>query len=126
MRERERHARSIPTDEDFAKAHTAMDRRLRIFAEVRDSVFEMLPDAPLHELYLFGEPGEEVFARVFFETESDIQVCNKCGVSKHVHDAILKGFQKREDSLNTTLTTEYDSHENVQKKCNGDYFKYLK
>jgi hypothetical protein len=89
-------------------------------------VFPLVSAAPLHALYLIGKPEKEVHAYVFFETESDVTLCIGNGVSRQVHDAILAGFEKQEDCFRPTLSVAYDSHENVQKTCNGNYYKYLK
>ena len=126
MRERERQSRSIPTDAEFAAAGALMDRRLQAFAEVRTTVFRLLPDVPLHEVYLFGSPEGNVHAHVFYMTEADVESCSGNGISRQVHDAILAAFMQQEPRSKPKLMVEYHSHEHVQKTCNGNYFKYLK
>lgn len=128
MRKRAQQTRNIPSEEEFAKASAALSRINKYFAEVRDRVLRSFGGkAPLHNLYFFGHPEKMVQVHVFFDTERDKNTCHMNGIDKQIEDAIRMELRVRNlDSTCPEIKLVYDSHENVQKVCNGNYLQYLR
>jgi len=128
MRKRDQQALNIPSEEEFAHASAALSRINKLFAEVRDAVLRSFSSkAPLHDLYFFGHPEKKCQVHVFYDTERDIDVCHTNGIAKQLEDAIREELQVRSpDPGRFEITIIHDSHEKVQKVCNGNYLQYLK
>ena len=127
VRRKEQEKRKVPTEEDFARAHAAMAAELRILATVRDCVMRsFLFHLPLHDILLFPSRKTNYQAYVFYESNADVESCRVSGADEELKYAIAQAFASTSDTGTApTVAVEFDSYENVKKKCNGDYRKYL-
>ena len=126
-RKKEQARRSrVPTEEDFARAHDHMEAQNRLFATIRDNVFRSFAGRlPLHEIFLFPGPTTDYEAYVFYESDADIEACRGSDVEQAIRDAICRELASTSDVSSPTVAFKFDSHENVERQCNGNYRKYL-
>jgi len=117
--------RSIPTDEDFARARVAMRRNDRGLGDVRERVLERFRELGVHEAFVFYSPGKDTFVvYVFYEVERQIAEAQRSGLEARIMDAVYEELEDvgrgRRDSLRVDF--EFDSHESVERSYEGDYF----
>lgn len=120
---------SIPTDEEFARASALMAARDRKCAKIKKFVFQSLNNrAPLHDVYVFPGPNTGYQVYVFYKHESDIATCRDDGNEQLIKDAILEQCAAISNDLDhaPTVAFTFDSHEQVKKQFNGDYYKYFR
>lgn len=118
----------VPTEEEFARAKAHMAAQHRIFKIVTDNVLRSFAgQVPLHDIYLFPGPTTDYHAFIFYESKSDVETYHDGDVEQAIKDAISEAFASTcEKGIRPTVAFEFDSHENVMKRCNGNYWKYLR
>ena len=121
---------NIPTDEEFARASESMSAQHRMFATIRDHVLRLFAaQAQLHDIYFFGSETDYE-AHIFYDSEADIERCRVNGVERMLKEAICQAFagtaKSQGSSISPTLAFKFDSHENVKRRCNGNYDKYFR
>ena len=109
----------IPSEEDFARANRKMRELEEGFRLIRESVLsEFKERAPIHSVWLFPNG-----AYVFYPKNSDIELCKDNGTSKALKEYIELEFKNK---ISATCEVNFDSHENVLKQYNGNYYKYFR
>jgi hypothetical protein len=104
-----------------------MEALNRLFTTVRTTVFRSFAGRiPLHEVFLFPGATAGYQAYVFYESDADIEACRSSDLEQAIKDAICKGLASTSEGNQPTVAFTFDSHENVKKQCNGDYWKYLR
>jgi hypothetical protein len=125
VREKLRQSQSIPTREEFARAHAAMSEEIERCALLSRSVLDSLEHkTPVHDILFFGRPQKGFHAYVFYTAQSDVNKSRADGTNELIRTQIAEKVAHLYPDAPVDVT--FDSHENVQRKCNGDYYKYLK
>lgn len=120
---------NIPSEEDFARATAAMKNDDRGLSDVRQRILERFRDVGVHECFvLYSRPTDTFIAYVFYLSERDISEGAQSGrwaeIREAVYDELAAVGRGNRDKLNVTV--EFDSHENVEKNYEGDYFNRLR
>jgi hypothetical protein len=119
----------IPSAEDFARAKARIDEQSAVFNAVRKGFLRRFAGrAPVRDIYLFPSPTTDYDAWIFYHSEADIEACRADGTEDLMVDAVTRLFAKARPDLliGPTVSFQFDSHENVLRKCNGNYFQYLR
>jgi len=115
----------IPSEEDFNQASKLMEQRANGLETVRGIVKKHFKSiCPMHEFYILPQRDVNYRAYVFYENTNDIHECDANGVSDLISVFVcekleLLSLQKRGE---LKIAFEFDSHENVNSKFDGDYF----
>jgi hypothetical protein len=120
---------NIPSREDFARAKAAMKKLDHGLSHVRDQILARFHERGLHEIFvLYSRPTNTFMAYVFYRLDNDIVHGDESGLSAEIRDAVYKELaaagRGKQDTLNVRF--EYDSHENVERNYQGDYFNRLR
>jgi hypothetical protein len=114
----------IPSDEDFARAEKRQAEMSQAFSRIRETVLqEFNGHAPLHDIWLFPDRTTNFRAHVFYRSDSDIATSKDNGSENSIREALVREFRAWNGS---SCAVEFDSHENVLKKDNGNYYKHFK
>jgi hypothetical protein len=116
---------NTPSDEEFERVHARMRAEESLYAGVRAKVLSSFPKVPLRDIFGFGDPAKRPDVWVFYETSRDIEVYRANGAERSIKEAIRRELVSVTSKVVPVQIT-FDSHENVQRKCNGNYWKYLK
>jgi hypothetical protein len=101
-----------------------MEERARGLDRVRDEVLaEFQQRAPLHEFYILDQRDVDYRAYVFFSRDEDLKAAHQSGLDAELIDftygALERAGRGRRDELKVAF--EFDSHENVQRRFEGNY-----
>ena len=96
---------------------------------VRERVIQRLSGtAPIHEIHFAPITMQEIEVYVFYEQNNDLRQCDEKGIT----GAIKRVFQEELDRVGrgseagVKVRFEFDSHENVTKNFQGNYFLRLR
>lgn len=120
---------NTPSEEDFARAKSAMKNRDRGLSDVRERVLRRFRGRGVHEFFILYSPATETFAAyVFYPLGREIGEADASGLSGETKDSVYEeliavGRGKR-DTPNVVF--EFDSHENIEQNYEGDYYNRLR
>ena len=120
---------NIPSEEDFARAKALMAERNAGFDEVSENIKERFGRDKIHRVFMFYSPETDTFyARIFFLKDDQIEEAKKSGLAAQIEDAVYKALEDvgRGDRDTIEVVFEFDSHENVEKNYDGDYYDRLR
>jgi hypothetical protein len=119
----------IPTVEEFRRASQYMAERFRNLERVRGAVLSRFKDlSPLHTFDILPQSDVDFRAYVFFETNKDVDACQKNGISQQIEDCVYEELERAGRGQRTAIKVafEYDSDENVIANYEGNYFLRLR
>jgi hypothetical protein len=123
-----KHRNTIPTAEDFARASAVMREQDRGLSDVRSIILSRFEKNGLHEMLLFYSADDMLVSYLFFATSVQMISSEQSGLTAQIKEAIIdelviagRGHRSR-----LKVIFEVDTHENVQKKYNGNYYKMLR
>jgi hypothetical protein len=124
-----RSRKTIPTDEDFARAEALDRERSRNLDDVCEAArrrFEKV--CAFHDIYILPQQDVTFRAYVFFDEDKDIEVCRRSGVVHDIIDFVYAELERagRGKRGDITVAFEFDSDENVTVNYEGDYFLRLR
>jgi hypothetical protein len=120
---------SIPSEEDYARAKAAMRANDRGLSAVRANILDRFKDSGLHNFFILYSPAARRFgAYVFFRCDRHVSESDNSGLSAKIRDSVLDelvavGRGGRDD---LDVTFEFDSHENVERNYDGDYYNRMR
>lgn len=120
---------NIPSEEDFARARAAMRKNDRGLSEVREQILKRFGEFDVHEVFMFYSPNAESFgAFIFYRWDQQIREAEKSGLASRIKEAVLEELENvgRGDRSTLRVEFEFDSHENVERNYEGDYFLRLR
>lgn len=120
---------NIPTEEEFARASAALERRSRGLSQIRDNILcNYAQKYKLHEFFILDSTETSFGAYVFFKKEKDIKNAEEKCLIEEIKTIIYTQLENsgRGDRDKITVIFEFDSHENVRRKFGGDYFNRLR
>lgn len=120
--------KSIPSKEDFARAKAAMKKNDQGLSEVRGQLLNQFGVRGVHELFVLFSPALSCFGvYVFYRLNSQIEEAELSGLAEEIKAAIFEALERvgrgPRESLNVKF--EFDSHENVEKEYDGNYYDRL-
>lgn len=119
---------NIPSEEDFARASAAMKKRSRGLSDVRERMLNHFKSSGmLHEFFILDCSDRAFRAYVFYPKDKDITVAHKSGLEAEIKDAVYDALEKvgRGDRNTLEVVFEIDSHENVEREFEGNYYNRL-
>jgi len=119
------------TDDEFEhRVRIASQRakeRSKGLSKVRENVLRLFKDRyPLVEFFLLDQQDVDFRAYVFWGTDSDITRLADTPAEEELRAAIAEQLASAGRGENLTIAFEFDSDENVQRTCDGDYLMRLK
>lgn len=122
---------SIPSEEDFARAHAAMRERDQGLSDVRSIILGRFQKDGLHEAFIHYSPANKrFFAQLFFLRDDQIQEADKSGLVSQIKQTAIEEMERAgrgdRDVIKIEFEFEFDSHENVEANFDGDYFLRLR
>ncbi len=120
---------NIPTDEDFRRAESADAERNRGLSEVSVQVLHRFGKNDVYQVFMFYSPRVDTFgAFIFYRWDQQIPEAEKSGLASRIKEAILEELENvgRGDRETIRVDFEFDSHENVERNYEGDYFLRLR
>ncbi len=120
---------NIPSEEDFARAKAYMEELDAGFDKVSENIKKHYGKDNVHKVFLFYSPKIDTFgAYVFFLKNDQVDEAKKSGLSSQIEEAIRNELENvgRGDRNLLKLNVEFDSHENVEKDYEGDYYDRLR
>jgi hypothetical protein len=118
-----------PTEEEIARAEAADAHDYRGLSDVDEHIKERFKADGLHESFMFYSPNTEKFyARLFYEHDHQIQEAEESGLAERIKDEVLYALEEVGRGERGTLQVEFefDSHDNVERNYEGDYFLRLR
>jgi hypothetical protein len=106
-----------------------MKERDRGLSEVGAKVLELFRREGLHEAFLFFSPASETFfAKLFYRLNAQVSEARESGLSDRIKQSLLVELERvgrgSRDALKVNF--EFDSHENVERQFEGDYYLRLR
>ncbi len=121
--------KNIPTEAEFARASAALEKRSRGLDQVRDNILcNHWLEFKFHEFFILDASESSFRAYVFFEREKSKNRALKSGLKETIENCIYNELENagRGASETISVTFEYDSHENIEKNFEGNYYNRLK
>jgi len=121
--------KNIPSEEDFAKASTALKHRSRGLSQVREKILTRFQNSSeLHEFFILDSSEQSFRAYIFFHSERQIEEAEKSGLTLKIRNAVFNELEKagRGDRSMIKVNFELDSHENIKRKYDGNYYNRLR
>jgi hypothetical protein len=121
-------SKNIPSEEDFARASAAMKRRSRGLSDVREKILERFKrSGEVHEFFVLDSSERSFRAYVFYPQDKDIQEAEKSGLEARIKDAVFNELENvgRGERNTVEVEFEFDSHENVERQFEGNYYNRL-
>jgi hypothetical protein len=120
---------NIPSKENLLRAKAAMRKDDHGLSEVREEILRQFNNSGVHELIVLYSRKTETFgAYVFYEVDGQIGEAVKTGLAREIEQAVFKELEKvgrgSRDIINVNF--EFDSHENVVRNYDGDYYDRLR
>ena len=119
---------NIPSEEDFARASSNMKQRSRGLSDVRERILDRFQrSGELHEFFILDCSDSSFRAYVFYPQEKDIRQAESSGLEARIRDAVFNELENvgRGNRQSVEVEFELDSHENVERKFEGNYFNRL-
>jgi hypothetical protein len=120
---------TIPSEEDFERASRLAAKRSLHLDSVAEAVKrEFGSRCPLETVFVIPQRNNEFRAFIFYQKIPDVEVCLRDGTSQEIEEFIYGELERVGRGSRDTLTVEFefDSDENVQIRCEGDYFLRLR
>ena len=120
---------NIPSREDFLRAKAAMKKDDHGLSEVRETVIAQFKSKGLHEfMVLYSRKTDAFGAYVFYEMDSQISEANETGLAKEIELLVFGELERvgRGSKNVIKVNFEFDSHENVVRNYEGDYYNRLR
>ncbi|MBK9219678.1 MAG: hypothetical protein RJA63_309 [Pseudomonadota bacterium] len=119
--------RSIPSDEDFARASAALKKRSRGLSQVRDKILARFQGGALHEFFILDCTEMSFRACVFYRWKLQIEEAETSGLADDIRSAVLEELESagRGNRASVQIDFEFDSHEHVEQEYGGDYYNRL-
>lgn len=119
----------IPTEEEFARAKAAIRENDRGLSDLREIIKKRFEKDSLYEIFTFYSPKTDAFyPHVFLRWHHQIAEAEQSGLTDRIKDAVYEELERvgrgSRDSIKVNF--EFDSHENVERNYEGDYFLRLK
>jgi len=120
---------NIPSDEEFARAKAAMRKQDHGLSQVRDRILKRFRERGVHEFFvLFSRPTSTFGAYVFYRCDEEIAKADDAGLAAEIRDAVFEELtavgRGERDTLDVRF--EFDSHENIERHFEGDYYNRLR
>ncbi len=121
---------NIPSDEEFARAKAAMRKQDHGLSQVRDRILKRFRERGVHEFFvLFSRPTSTFVAYVFYRCDEEIAKGDDSGFAAEIRDAVFEELaaaagRGERDTLDVRF--EFDSHENIERNFEGDYYNRLR
>lgn len=122
-------SKGVPSEEDFARASAAIKERSRGLSEVRQKILDHFRSSgELHEFFILDCAERSFRAYVFYPREKDVEMARKSGLESRVKDSVFKELANVGRGGRDTIEVkfEWDSHENVERHFEGNYFNRLR
>lgn len=119
---------NIPSDADFARASSALKRRSRGLSEVREKILAKFQRAgELHEFFILDSSDMSFRAYIFYRWDRQIAEADNSGLAARIKNAIFDALEEvgrgRRDAIHVDF--EFDSHENVERNYESNYYNRL-
>jgi hypothetical protein len=120
--------KNIPTEEEFEKASEALRKRSYGLSEIRDEILKKFKEQNIYEFFIFDVSEKSFKAYVFFRWDWQRKELSKTKIAGEIEDFIYQQLENfgRGKKVDLQLEIEFDSHENVELKYDGDYFSRLR
>lgn len=118
----------VPSEEEMARAKAAMREEYRGLSDVCDQILIRFRKDGVHEVYIFYDSDTDVFYPIiFYQWEKQIKEAEESGLSSRIKDAVYEELERvgRGNKDNIKVVFEFDSHENVEKNFDGNYYERL-
>ena len=121
-------SRNIPSEEELARASAALRRRARGLSEVRARLLARFKERGLAEAFVMDRAEHKFHVFVFYESNDQIRAAVRSGLSAEITKTVYKELEAvgRGDRDQNEVAFEFDSHENVEKNYEGDYYLRLR
>lgn len=119
---------NIPSDEDFARASAVLKHRSRGLSEVSEKILARFKTGgEIHEFFILDGSEHSFGAYVFYPTDADIVKAAESGLESRIKDAVFEELENvgRGNRNTVEVEFEFDSHENVERNYEGDYYNRL-
>jgi hypothetical protein len=112
-------------NERLARAQQAVREAYLHLDEVAENVSSRF--STIHTIFLFFEGVSKFRACIFFKTNKDVTDSNSDSTMSAIEDAVYEELDRygRGKRGEIEVVFEIDSHDNIQKKFNGNYWKAL-
>ncbi|TBW45607.1 hypothetical protein EZI54_23480 [Marinobacter halodurans] len=120
---------NIPSKENFLRAKAAMRKDDHGLSEVRERILAQLKSKGLHEfMVLYSRKTDTFGAYVFYEMDNQISEAAESGLSGEIKSLVIDELERvgRGSKESIKINFEFDSHENVLKNYEGDYYNRLR
>lgn len=120
---------NIPSKEDFLRAKAAMKKDDHGLNKIRDMILDRFKGKNVHEFMMFYSRKTDSFgAYIFYDMDSQIDDAVETQLAKEIEDAVYEGLEivGRGTKENVKVKFEFDSHENVVRNYEGDYYNRLR
>lgn len=119
----------IPTKEEFARASAALENGSRGLSQIRESILcNYARKYNLQEFFILDSTETSFRAYVFFKKERDVRNAKSKGLTDVIKSLVYKELEDANRGVRgqIDLYFEFDSHENIEKNFDGDYFDRLR
>ena len=119
----------IPSKEDFLRAKAAMKKDDHGLSEVRERILAQFKSKGVHEfMVLYSRNTDSFGAYIFYEMDSQIEENVKTGLVEELKEAVYEGLVSVGRGIrgNIKVNFVFDSHENVVRNYEGDYYNRLR
>jgi len=119
----------LPSDEDFRRASASIKRRSRGLSNVRERIkYRFCDREVLHEFFILDCSEYSFRAYVFYRWDRQIAEAEESGLESKIVDCVFEELEKagRGARNKVKVEFEFDSHENIERNYEGDYFMRLK
>ena len=119
----------VPSKEDFSRAKVAAKEDDRGLNVVRQNLLLKFKDKGLHELMVvYSRRNDDFCAYVFFSLDRQILDARRTGLTSEIETAVIEELETagRIVRQNDNVRFEIDSHENVERNYNVDYYMRLR
>ena len=120
---------NIPSKEDFLRAKAAMRKDDHGLSEVRERILAQLKSKGLHEfMVLYSRKTDAFGAYVFYEMDNQISEATESGLAEEIKSLVFDELERvgRGSKEGIKVNFEFDSHENVIRNYEGDYYNRLR
>ncbi|MDC9611881.1 hypothetical protein, partial [Pseudoalteromonas sp. GABNS16H] len=110
-------------------AKAAGEKDGRGLSQVRKEVLNRFKDKGVHEFMLFYSRKADSFgAYIFYERDSQINEAVENGLAAEIESSIYEGLENvgRGAQESISVKFEFDSHENVVRNYESDYYNRLR
>ena len=120
---------NIPSEEDFQRARAADKQRQRGLSEIRERVLAIFSKVGIHEVFIAYSPNTHSFVvSIFYQWDRQVMQAENSGLRDQIEAVVLQELERegRGERGKLDVTFEFSSHETVERKCEGNYYDYLR